>query len=189
MRPPACPHLQLCSTPAFNLLLVFWPRNKKAFPASRFSVNLKALDANSYRATTFLNAEVKWCQHSLDMDALVLGCIQTLQLMVSSKEQVQTVSKCLQASLPPAGVPATILPYTSRAGMQLPLGADQTVACWDGCGKGWMHFSPSLWAPFKSRLQEDARQMCLSRGRGTDLKHWLAGGLQPWLHRNKCECC
>lgn len=149
MRPPACPHLQLCSTPAFNLLLVFWPTNKKAFPASRFSVNLKALDADSYRATTFLNAEVKWCQHSLDMDALVLGCIQTLQLMVSSKEQVQTVSKCLQASLPPAGVPATILPYTSRAGMQPPLGADQTVACWDGCGKGWMHFSPSLWAPFK----------------------------------------
>lgn len=89
VRPPANPHLQLCTTPAFNIFFVPWPTNKKVFPASKFSVNLKALDADSYRATTSLNAVAKWCQHSLDMNAQVLGCIQTLQLIVSSKEQDQ----------------------------------------------------------------------------------------------------
>lgn len=146
--PPASPNLQLCTTPAFNIFFVPWHPNKKVFPASRFSVNLKALDADSYRATTSLHAAAKWCQHSLDMDALVLGCIQTLQLMVSSKEQVQTLlSACRPLLLlwvsqwPSCHTP----PELECSIPPPPFGTHQTVAGWDSCREGWMHFSHPPW--------------------------------------------
>lgn len=90
-RPSTHPRLQLCRTPAFNITLILSPTNKKAFPASRFSANLKASDADSYRATTSPNAEVHWCQRSPGLDASALGCSQALWLSVSLKEQIQAV--------------------------------------------------------------------------------------------------
>lgn len=76
-----------------------------------------------------------------------------------------------------SGCPSANPAIHSRAGTQPPLGADQTVDCWDSCGKGWMHFSPSSWGKgsLQKQATEDVKQMCLSRGRSTDLKHWLVG--------------